>query len=99
MAITILKGTIISAPAPGRLDITENGYLVAEDGRLTGVFPTLPVSAVRACVRKYGPGWGPYTTGRSFGESGPLWAKWRRRGGPHALTNNREKTPPCGGEK
>ena len=42
MAITILKGTIVSAPELGKLDITENGYLVAEDGKITGVFPVLP---------------------------------------------------------
>ena len=38
MAITILKGTIVSAPALGKLDITENGYLVAEDGKITVYF-------------------------------------------------------------
>ena len=32
MAITILKGTIVSARSLGKLDITENGYLVAESG-------------------------------------------------------------------
>ena len=31
MSLTILKGTIVSAPALGRLEITEGGYLVAED--------------------------------------------------------------------
>ena len=42
MSITILKGTVVSAPAPGKLEITENGYLVAEEGSITGVFPVLP---------------------------------------------------------
>ena len=42
MAITILKGTVISAAAPDRLDITEGGYLVAEEGIITGVYPVLP---------------------------------------------------------
>lgn len=42
MAVTIIKGTIISAPALGKLDITEHGYLVAEDGVIAGVFSTLP---------------------------------------------------------
>ena len=31
MAITILKGNIVSAPELGKLDVTEQGYLVAED--------------------------------------------------------------------
>ena len=31
MALTVLKGTIVSAPALGKLEITEGGYLVAED--------------------------------------------------------------------
>ena len=35
MPITILKGTIVSAPALGELNITEHGYLVAEDGIIT----------------------------------------------------------------
>ncbi len=42
MPITIIKGTIVSAPALGELEITENGYLVSEDGIITGVFPALP---------------------------------------------------------
>ena len=42
MTTAILKGTIISAPALGKLDITENGYLVAVDGIIEGVYQTLP---------------------------------------------------------
>ena len=42
MALTILKGTIVSAPSLGRLDSMEDGFLVAEDGRITGVYPMLP---------------------------------------------------------
>jgi guanine deaminase len=42
MAVTILRGNIVSAPALGELEITERGYLVAEDGVLAGVFPRLP---------------------------------------------------------
>ncbi len=40
--ILILKGNIISAPGFGRLELVENGYLVAEDGNITGVFKSLP---------------------------------------------------------
>ena len=42
MAITILKGNIVSAPELGKLDVTEQGYLVAEDGIIFGVFSKLP---------------------------------------------------------
>lgn len=41
MATTILKGTVISAPSLGKLDITEGGYLVAVDGVIQGVYKTL----------------------------------------------------------
>ena len=41
MTAVILKGTVVSA-LPQGLEITENGYLAAEDGRVTGVFQTLP---------------------------------------------------------
>ena len=54
MSITIIKGTIISAPALGELDITENGYLVAEDGKITGIFPTLPEQYAGAPAEDYG---------------------------------------------
>ena len=54
MSITVLKGTIVSAPALGELDITENGYLVAEDGKITGVFPVLPEQYAACPVTDYG---------------------------------------------
>ena len=38
MSVTILKGTVISAPTLGHLEITENGYLIAENGVITGLF-------------------------------------------------------------
>ncbi len=52
--ITILKGNIVSAPALGELDITEQGYLVAEDGVITGVFPELPPQYRNAAVEDWG---------------------------------------------
>ena len=52
--ITILKGNIVSAPALGELDITEQGYLVAEDGVITGVFPELPPQYRNAVVEDWG---------------------------------------------
>lgn len=54
MALTILKGTVISAPALGRLDVTEGGYLVAEDGKIAGVFPALPERYAGAAVEDCG---------------------------------------------
>lgn len=56
MAITILKGTIVSAPSPGKLDVTEKGYLVAEDGLLAGVFPVLQEQYAGAAVEDFGDG-------------------------------------------
>lgn len=54
MSVTILKGTIVSASALGKLDITENGYLAAEDGIITGVFPVLPEQYAGASVEDHG---------------------------------------------
>lgn len=54
MSITILKGTVVSAPALGKLEITEHGFLTAEDGRITGVFPVLPERYAGAAVEDYG---------------------------------------------
>ena len=54
MALTILKGTIVSAPALGQLEITEPGYLVAEDGIITGVFSHLPERYAGAPVEDFG---------------------------------------------
>ena len=42
MNTTILKGNIVAAPALGKLDIVENGYLVAVDGVIEGVYENLP---------------------------------------------------------
>ena len=50
----ILKGNIVSAPEPGRLDVTEHGYLIAENGGITGVYPVLPEQYAGAAVEDYG---------------------------------------------
>ena len=42
MKTTILKGNIVAAPELGKLDIVENGYLVAVDGIIEGIYETLP---------------------------------------------------------
>ena len=54
MKTTILKGTVISAPALGKLDITENGYLVAVDGIIQGVYETLPPQFAGCAVEDCG---------------------------------------------
>lgn len=54
MALTILHGTIISSPALGKLDITPGGYLVAQDGRIRGVYAALPECYAGAPVEEYG---------------------------------------------
>ena len=55
MAFRILKGAIVSAPALGRLDCLEDGYLVAEDGVIRGVYETLPANSPEKRSR-IGPG-------------------------------------------
>ena len=40
--VTIIKGNIISADEIGKLNIFENSYLVAKDGRIAGIFKELP---------------------------------------------------------
>ena len=54
MALTILKGTIVSAAGPRRPEVTENGYLAAEDGIVTGVFSQLPEQYAGAPVEDFG---------------------------------------------
>ena len=54
MSLTILKGTVVSAPALGRLEVTEGGYLVAEDGVIQGVFPVLPEQYAGREVEDFG---------------------------------------------
>ena len=54
MALTVLKGTIVSAPALGRLEVVKGGYLVAEDGMVRGVFSALPEQYAGAAVEDFG---------------------------------------------
>ena len=51
---SILKGTLVSAPAPGRLEVHAPGYLVLEDGVLSGVFDALPSRYDGAPVDDFG---------------------------------------------
>ena len=39
--VQVLKGNIVQAPALGELQITEQGYLVLEDGVIRGVYDRL----------------------------------------------------------
>lgn len=54
MAVTILRGTVVSAEEFGKLNITEGGYLIAEDGIIRGVFSVLPEEYQGAEVQDYG---------------------------------------------
>ena len=54
MVTTIIKGTIVSAPELGKLDITEHGYLVAENGIISGVFQVLPEQYADVPVEDFG---------------------------------------------
>ena len=51
---SILKGILISAPAPGRLEVHAPGYLVLEDGVLSGVFDAPPSRYDGAPVEDFG---------------------------------------------
>lgn len=54
MSVTVLKGNIISAPALGKLEITEHGFLVLEDGKISGIFAKLPARWFGAPIEDYG---------------------------------------------
>lgn len=54
MPVTILKGSVVSAPALGRLEIAEGGHLIAEEGKIVGVFPSLPERYAGAPVEDCG---------------------------------------------
>ncbi|MCL2672161.1 MAG: amidohydrolase family protein [Clostridiales bacterium] len=52
--LTALRANIIAAPALGKLEITEYGYLVLQDGVTLGVFPTLPEIYKTAQIEDFG---------------------------------------------
>ena len=52
--LTVLRGNIVSAPALGELEITELGYLAAEDGKILGIYPVLPEEYAAAPVEDWG---------------------------------------------
>ena len=54
MAVTVLKGNIVSAPELGKLEITENGHLVLEDGIIVGIYDRLPEEYVHAPLEDHG---------------------------------------------
>ena len=54
MEIRIIKGNIISVPEFGKLDITEKGYLIAVNGKISGVYPDLPAEYAGAEIEDYG---------------------------------------------
>lgn len=54
MAIQILKGNIVHAPAAGELKILENGFIVSDGGKIVGLFDVLPDAYRGAPVVDYG---------------------------------------------
>ena len=54
MYTKIIKGSIISAPEFGKIEITENGYLIAEDGIIKGIYQKLPQEYAGCEVDDYG---------------------------------------------
>lgn len=51
---SILKGVLLSAPVFGKLEVCSPGYLVLEDGVLSGVFDVLPERYAGAPVEDFG---------------------------------------------
>ena len=53
METTIIKGNIISSPEFGKTEITENGYLIAENGKIKGIYQKLPQEYEGSAVEDY----------------------------------------------
>jgi len=51
---TILQGNIIHAPALGKLETVERGYLVLEDGTIRGIYANLPEEYAACPVTDHG---------------------------------------------
>ena len=54
MSLTIIKGTILSAPALGQLEAVPGGYLVAVDSAVQGIYPVLPEQYAGAPAEDFG---------------------------------------------
>ncbi len=54
MDIKVLKGTILSAPLPGELEVIEHGYLVAREGIIQGTWQELPEAYKNYPVEDFG---------------------------------------------
>ena len=54
METTIIKGNIISTPEFGKVEITENGYLIAESGKIKGIYQKLPQECEGKVIEDYG---------------------------------------------
>ena len=52
--LAILKGHIVDTPKLSQLRVTENGYLVVEDGAIVGVYENLPERFDDAPITDYG---------------------------------------------
>ena len=54
METTIIQGNIISSPEFGKTEITENGYLIAENGKIKGIYQKLPQEYEGKVIEDYG---------------------------------------------
>ncbi len=54
MSQTILKGTILSFPSCGKIEICENGYLIAENENITGIYKNIPEKYKNFKITDYG---------------------------------------------
>ena len=72
----VLKGHIVHVPALDRMDITENGFLVLEDGVIAGVYHTLPDCYAHAPLRDFG-------DKLDVSDAVALWTYWGARYGHH----------------
>ena len=54
METLIIKGNIISAAEFGKVEITENGYLIAENGKIKGIYQELPREYEGVQIEDYG---------------------------------------------
>ncbi len=51
--VTVLKGNIISSVSFGKIEIHEHSYLVAEEGKIVGIFASLPDRYKNVLVKDY----------------------------------------------
>lgn len=51
---SLIKGNIVSAETPKAFNVTENGYILLDDGIIKGIFPSRPAGTEEVPVTDYG---------------------------------------------